>query len=211
MATMNFFCKTLEQDGKNFLIEPFQKLDMEQVLLSNKEYVWLTPEAYTYVVQELDLEHREPRMLIYIDGEIDASKVYDVSDLIKVEQLQEETDEDVLDAYKEKTLRMINELISNQLMISNFELYHFFKLNHYLEAKGFFITDENREEKYLEVINSGDTETLEKLSEYLDSLDDFNAIDAVYMKYKEYKEKIKAAKTKQEISEAYYELSGKLF
>ena len=91
MATMNFFCKTLEQDGKNFLIEPFQKLDMEQVLLSNKEYVWLTPEAYTYVVQELDLEHREPRMLIYIDGEIDASKVYDVSDLIKVEQLQEET------------------------------------------------------------------------------------------------------------------------
>ena len=41
--------------------------------------------------------------------------------------------------------------------------------------------------------------------------DDFNAIDAVYMKYKEYKEKIKAAKTKQEISEAYYELSGKLF
>ena len=49
MATMNFFCKTLEQDGKIFLIEPFQKLDMEQVLLSNKEYVWLTPEAYTYV------------------------------------------------------------------------------------------------------------------------------------------------------------------
>ena len=96
-------------------------------------------------------------------------------------------------------------------MISNSELYHFFKLHHYLEAKGFFITDENREEKYLEVINSGDTETLEKLSEYLDSLDDFNAIDAVYMKYKEYKEKIKAAKTKQEIGEAYYELSGKLF
>jgi len=211
MATMNFYSKLLEQSDKKFLIEPFEKLDVEPILLDTKDYVWLTPDAYTYVKTKLDIEHREPQMKIYITGEVDPNKAYDVSDLQEVERVQEETDEDVLDAYKEKTLRLINEQISNQLMISNFELYHFFKLNHYLESKGFFITDENREEKYLEVINSGDTEALEKLSEYLDSLDDFNAIDATYMKYKEYKNKIKAAKTKEEISDAYYELSGKLF
>ena len=96
-------------------------------------------------------------------------------------------------------------------MISNFELYHFFKLNHYLESKGFFITDENREEKYLEVINSGDAEALEKLSEYLDSLDEFNAIDDIYMRYKEFKDKVKVAKNEQEIKDAYIAMSKATF
>ena len=63
----------------------------------------------------------------------------------------------------------------------------------------------------MEVINSGDAEALEKLSEYLDSLDEFNAIDDIYMRYKEFKDKVKVAKNEQEIKDAYIAMSKATF
>jgi len=210
MAQMLFYSGVLKQDDKKFLINPFEKLVGETVLMEKEDYVRLTAEAYDYLVNALDLQHREPVCKVYISSDFDTSNLVDITDLQAIEE-DEETPEAKLDLYKEKVFRMMNELISNQLMISNFELFHFFKLNHFLAAKGYFITDENREEKYLEVINEGDGETLRVLSEYLDSLDEFNAIDEVYEKYKVAKDKVKAALTEREVEDAYYELSAKLF
>lgn len=208
---MLFFCGVITINNVNFLVNPFTKIEGEPVLLGRDEYVQLTAEAYDFVTNVLDLEHREPQCKVYIECSPQEKNIFDRDDLKINEELNNESPEDKLDAYKEKCIRLMNEMISNQLMISNFELYHFFKLNHYLESKGFFITDENREEKYLEVINSGDAEALEKLSEYLDSLDEFNAIDDIYMRYKEFKDKVKVAKNEQEIKDAYIAMSKATF
>jgi hypothetical protein len=162
-------------------------------------------------VNVLDLRYREPMCIVYVSNEIvDSKKIVEEDDLQYVEDLLKISEETKLDAYREKIFRQMNELIANQQMISNYELFHFFKLNSYLNAKGYFITDENREEKYLEIINDGDTETLRVLSEYLDSLDEFSAIDKTYEVYKEYKDKIKSATDFKEIEEAYYEFAGNL-
>jgi hypothetical protein len=205
-----YYCGVLKYGDKSYLINPFEKMKNEAVAMPREDYVNLTKEAYDFVVETLDLEHREPECKIYIKSDIDMFQMITLDDIQK-DELREESDGDVLEAYKTKALRMMNELIANQLMISNFELYHFFKLNNYLAAKGYFITDENREEKYLEIINSGDEEALSKLSEYLDSLDEFNSIDDAFQKYKEYKDRVKSAVTQEEINEAYYGLAGKMF
>lgn len=211
MAQMMFFSGVIKQENRKYLVNPFEKLVGEPIMLQKDEFVRLTPEAYIKVVDLLDLKHREPICVIYVDSDVDCEKLLDVEDLSVDDAKLEASNEEKLDAFKEKTCRMMNEMISNQLMISNFELFHFFKLNHALAAKGYLITDENREEKYLEVINSGDAETLQVLSEYLDCLDEFNAIDSVYAKFKEYKEKVKSATNEKEIEDAFYELSAKLF
>lgn len=211
MASINFYCGVIKQGNKAYLINPFTKLSVETIVLDKEEYVRLSDDAYDYVVNVLDLEHREPECKIYIELPFDFETIVDMSMIKAEDSKMKETTEDRLEAIKTKAIRMMNELISNQMMISNFELFHFFKLNHYLESKGYFITDENREEKYLEVINSGDEKALEVLSEYLDSLDEFNAIDDAYSKYNEYKTVVKSATSEKEIMDAYYELAGKLY
>ena len=205
-----YYCGILRHGNKMYLINPFEKMKNESVAMSREDFVILSKEAYDFVVDVLDLEHREPECKVYVNSDIDIYNVVSLDDIQK-DEIKDESDEDVLEAYKAKALRMMNELIANQLMLSNFELYHFFKLNNYLASKGYFITDENREEKYLEIINSKDEEALSKLSEYLDSLDEFNAIDDAFQKYKEYKDRVKSAVSQEEINGAYYELAGKLF
>jgi len=212
MAQMLFFSGVIKQEDKKFLINPFEKLVGEPVCLDAEDYVCLTAESYDKLTNVLDLAHREPMCVAYIDAQLNAdSGLIDLDQINFVEDKLDLEDEAKLDMFKEKTIRMMNELIASQKMISNFELFHFFKANQYLNSKGFFITDENREEKYLEVINSDDTDLLRVLSEYIDCLDEFNAIDDVYMKFKEYKDKVKSATTFKEVEEAYYELSAKLF
>lgn len=207
---MYFYSGVIRQEDKKFLINPFEKLEGEPVLLDQNDYVRLSASAYDYLVNVLDLQHREPMCIIYIPANWDFSKIVNKEDMTLAETLLKETDEDKLDYYKEKVLRLMNETIANQLMISNFALFHFFKLNHYLASKGYFITDENREEMYLKVIEEGDAEVIAKLSEYLDALDEFNAVDETYTKYNEYKDKVKVATSEKEVSEAYYELSARL-
>jgi len=210
MSDMVFYSGVIKQNDKKFLINPFEKLVGEPVVLDKEDYVQLTAEAYDFLVNVLDLQHREPMCVISVPADFPEGKIVEKSDMELAEGLLEESDEDKLDFYKEKVLRLANETIANQLMISNFALFHFFKLNHYLASKGYFITDENREEMYLKCINDGDAEVIEKLSQYLDALDEFNSVDETYQKYTEYKDKIKAATSEQEVSEAYYEMSAKL-
>jgi len=211
MSKLNFYCGLMKQEHKAYLINPFTKLTFEPVVMEREDYVQLSDEAYDYVLNVLDLAHREPECKIYIELPCDYNKIVELEDIKKDEVTFEETEEDRIEAYKAKCIRMMNEIISNQIMISNFELFHFFKLNHYLEAHGYFITDENREEKYLDIINSGDEKCISVLSEYLDALDEFNVIDSVYMKFKEYKNIIKSATSEKEITDAFYEFAGKIY
>jgi len=210
MAQMLFYSGIMKQGEKNFLVNPFEKIVGEPICLQKDEYVSLTAEAYDKLVNVLDLKYREPMCIVYVEGTVDADTMVKLEDLKFVEQKLDATEEEKLDMYKEKSIRIMNEIISSQMMISNFELFHFFKLNHYLEAKGIFIIDENREEEYMKVIESGDADTLQVLSEYLDALDEFNVIDEKYTKYKEYKDKVKAAQTAKEVEEVFYEFTAKL-
>ena len=64
--------------------------------------------------------------------------------------------------------------------------------NHDLLASyGYFITDENREEKYIEILEKDDPKLLEALEQYINYLDSINELERVIREYKDAVDKIK--------------------
>ena len=114
---------------------------------------------------------------VYIPKLLD--QFLDVSDLV-IEEL------DPLDTAKQTAIIKARDIIYttriNKLAIAKF--YRFFILSHYFADKGIFITDENRESKYLEVINSAaqltdpeaSEEMIANLEEYINLLDNLAEI-----------------------------------
>ena len=114
---------------------------------------------------------------VYIPKLLD--QFLDVSDLV-IEEL------DPLDTAKQTAIIKARDIMYttriNKLGIAKF--YKFFVLSHYFADKGIFITEENRENKYLEIINSAaqleDPDASEamiaNLEEYINLLDSLSEI-----------------------------------
>ena len=64
---------------------------------------------------------------------------------------------------------------------SFFEVYEFIAVTGMLASQGIFITDENREETYLNIINTGDEELISALETYLEIKD---TMDTLFKRYK---------------------------
>lgn len=64
-----------------------------------------------------------------------------------------------------------------------------------LSERGFMITDSNREEKYLEIINEGDEYLLKTLEDYLEARDNLAKLSHTYKDVKDYMKKIQGVKT----------------
>jgi hypothetical protein len=67
-----------------------------------------------------------------------------------------------------------------------FAFFNFTLNNNKLAAAGFIVTDENREDKYLEIVNKNDADLLDSLSIYLESLDTLKIYNKYYLLYKNF-------------------------
>lgn len=82
-----------------------------------------------------------------------------------------------------------------------FDFFEFTMCNNHLASKGFFITDNNREEVYIQIINSGDEKIIETLERYLNLLDRISVPNYQYNAYLEFEESVMGAKTLEELSD----------
>lgn len=67
----------------------------------------------------------------------------------------------------------------------------FMQLNTNLMLKGIFITDENREEKYIEIIESGDEKLINELEKYIELLDSLKILQNKKEEYDSIIEKLR--------------------
>jgi hypothetical protein len=67
----------------------------------------------------------------------------------------------------------------------------FMILNNKFAAKGIFITDENKEEEYIKVIESGDMSLIEDLETYINLRDKVQGIEAQKKEYTDIVNKLK--------------------
>lgn len=67
--------------------------------------------------------------------------------------------------------------------IPQFTYFKYSQLNNYFNSKGFFITEENREEKYIEILEKDDEIMMAKLEEYLRVLTQLNSFDRMYQAF----------------------------
>ena len=79
--------------------------------------------------------------------------------------------------------------------ISQLTMFSFTILNNYFMDKGYIITEENREEKYLAMLNTGDEALISKLEEYLNLRDEVQYVSNDYHNYKIAKVGINEAST----------------
>ncbi len=116
---------------------------------------------------------------------------------------------DPLTVIKGVTLAKMRAKIDGHLAsISALEFYSFFTVHTKLMDAGYFITDENREEKYLEIINSGDEDIISSLEEYLENRDRINIVSWAYKQLKRAEEAIEDIENKEEVKKieiSFYE------
>lgn len=77
-------------------------------------------------------------------------------------------DKDSLEYIREAAFIKVKALVTPEMTKeSGFTLYNFIMRNNDLASRGFFITDDNREEQYLKVIETGDEDLIDKLEDFL--------------------------------------------
>lgn len=120
-----------------------------------------------------------------------------VEDLIEVPY-------DEMAIYRENTLLKGREYLTTRLGIhSIFEFFDFIMLNNTLSAAGFIVTDQNRREKYLEIIDTGDVDLIDALENFLNALDRLAIINGWYRTYKEFEKNVYLSETKSTVDEHY--------
>jgi len=85
---------------------------------------------------------------------------------------------------------------------SALEFYRFFVIHMRLLDRGFFITDENREEQYLKIIDTENDQLISELETYLELRDRASSVSWVYTKYEDSSRAIESATAGKEINRA---------
>lgn len=102
-------------------------------------------------------------------------------------------------------IRFVDIHINNDFTIMSSE---FVMMNNYMCSKGYFFTPFNREELYLDILNSGDPETIQMLERYLLIFEEYSKFRHHLTKYQEFKEEMLEAKTVADIYKIYEERTG---
>jgi hypothetical protein len=116
---------------------------------------------------------------------------FDVIDLAESDPIQEARDASVV------KIRML--VTPDLSKISGFAMYGFIVLNNDLASNGYFITNENREEKYLEILETGDEKLIAKLEDYLNYKDEIESVAHLERRFTAFRNEIRTATTAEEI------------
>lgn len=109
--------------------------------------------------------------------------------------------DDPLLSARSASLAKVRMLITPELSkISGLALYGFTVLNNDMIAAGFVITKSNREEKYLEILETGDEELINKLEDYLNYKDEIERVAQLERKFSTFQKAINNA-TEEEVGE----------
>jgi chromatin segregation and condensation protein Rec8/ScpA/Scc1 (kleisin family) len=79
-------------------------------------------------------------------------------------------------------------------------MYGFIILNNDLANAGYFITNENREEKYLEILETGDEKLISKLEDYLNYKDEIETVAHLERRFSSFRTEIRAAASVEEVT-----------
>lgn len=95
---------------------------------------------------------------------------------------------------RKASITKVRMLVTPELAkISGFALYGFTILNNDMINAGFVITNDNREEKYLEILETGDEELISKLEDYLNYKDEIERVAQLERKFSKFQHEINNA------------------
>lgn len=108
---------------------------------------------------------------------------------------------DPLSAAKNASVAKVRMLVTPDLSkIAGMTLYSFMILNNELASRGFFITDGNREETYIRILEAGDDALIQMLEDYLNSRDEIDRVAVLERKFTAFRSKISDAASAEEVT-----------
>lgn len=111
---------------------------------------------------------------------------------------------DLLEISRQRKITQGKEYLNTRIGLTDmFGFVEFVILNNILMEKGYVITDTNRHEKYLEIVETGDMELIEKLEDFLEIRDSIAFKYSWYNIYKEYVKKINKAESIKELQDIW--------
>ena len=102
-------------------------------------------------------------------------------------------------AKNELLSKISNNFSYNLASITGINYFIFAMASFELANAGHFITSENREEKYVEIMNSNDAVLIENLNNYLSALDEISPVANLYNEFKSFKKRVKQSITIEEL------------
>ena len=115
-------------------------------------------------------------------------------------EIIELTNQNELESTKRASIVKVRMLVQPILAkISGFAMYGFITLNNDLSASGYFITNDNREEKYLAILETGDEKLIAKLEDYLNYKDELEETASLERKFAKYQKEMKNLTTIEEV------------
>jgi hypothetical protein len=107
-----------------------------------------------------------------------------------------------IDNLKNSYIIMISQFFDTRInTIANLTHYEFTILNNELANYGIFITNSNREEKYIEILELEDDNLIDVLERYLICRDEISRSFAAYENYRKFKQDLNDAGTTNEVNE----------
>jgi len=177
-------------NGENYEVKNIYPYDIKHVFPQN-QYFQISAATAETIMQPF-----RKGLLVTVNAEcVENDKPIEVTDFKVVE----------ISAFKTKKSM---ELARVQMRFSAFvssasilEHFSYFSSAILLAERGFMITDSNREEKYLEIINEGDDYLLKTLEEYLEARDNLAKLSYTYKDVKDYMKKVQGAKSGKALDE----------
>jgi hypothetical protein len=78
-------------------------------------------------------------------------------------------------------------------------LFNYMEGNNVLQDAGYNITDKNREEKYLAILETGNTDLIQQLEDYLEAKDEMSSAKYLWDQYKIFKKGVESAESAETI------------
>lgn len=112
-----------------------------------------------------------------------------------------EVNADDLQSVRDSAIKRVRMLITPELAsVSGLAFYGFMCLNNELADKGFFITDENRESKYLAILETGDEKLIQKLEDYLNYRDEIGRVAALHKNFEAFVKEVRNESSGEKIT-----------
>ncbi len=130
------------------------------------------------VIREAISEHKRVYLPKNVPGELCISDVV----ICETDGLEKDKMIALSDMYRKMDYHLFN--------VSAMDYFDYLGAFNVLASMGYFITDKNREEKYLEIIESGDEGLISNLETYLENKDKLEKISYVYNKSRSFEKKV---------------------
>ena len=115
-------------------------------------------------------------------------------------EVLDHSETDPLEEARKAALIKVRMLVTPELAkISGFALYGFMMLNNDLANAGYFITNDNREEKYLSILETGQEDLIAKLEDYLNYKDEIENVAHLERKFSKFKKDLRVATTVEDV------------